>query len=150
MSNIIKLQSQFQRFLYQTLSVFSQIKDIKHISNWIFPGVGIGCAGGQKFLRGDLRWRPIDCAFLVRFRHIAHTVSHFSYAPLFQNPYFLQKCWNQIFSMIIYLLTFYLFVDIKNIFRITHANNSAASKAIFLTLTKMHMQPERLYFLRVF
>ena len=32
-SNIIKiqLQSQFQRFLYQTLSVFSQMKDTKHI-----------------------------------------------------------------------------------------------------------------------
>ena len=53
--------------------------------------------------------------------------------------------------MIIYLLTFYLFVDIKkNIFRITHAINSAASKAILLTLTKMHVQPERLYFLFAF
>ena len=32
-SSTIKLQfqSQFQRFLYQTLCVFSQIKDIKHI-----------------------------------------------------------------------------------------------------------------------
>ena len=47
--------------------------------------------------------------------------------------------------MIIYLFTFYLFVDIKNILRITHAKHSAASKAILLTLTKMHLQPERLY-----
>ena len=48
--------------------------------------------------------------------------------------------------MIIYLLTFYLIVDIKNIFRITHAKHSSASKAILLTFTKMHVQPERLYF----
>ena len=47
--------------------------------------------------------------------------------------------------MINYLLTFYLFVAIKNIFRITHAKHSAASKAILLTLTKMHVQPERLH-----
>ena len=49
-SNIIKfqLQSQFQRFLNQTLCVFSQMKDIKHI-RWDFlwppgyaPGVGFG------------------------------------------------------------------------------------------------------------
>ena len=61
----------------------------------------------------------------------ADTVSHFSYAPFFKGPYFLQKNWNQTFSMILYLLTFYLFVDIKNIFRITHAKHSAASKYIF-------------------
>ena len=37
-----------------------------------------------------------------------NTVSHFSYAPPFQGPrFFLQKCWNQTFSMIIYVLTFY-------------------------------------------
>ena len=70
---------------------------------------------------------------------------HFSRAHIFW-----QKCWNQTFSMIIYLFTFYLFVDIKNIFRITHAKHSAASKAILLTLTKMHVQPERLYFLFAF
>ena len=52
--------------------------------------------------------------------------------------------------MIINLLTFYLFVDIKNIFRITHAKHSAASKAILLSLTKMHVQPEHLYFLFAF
>ena len=52
--------------------------------------------------------------------------------------------------MIIYLLTFYLFVDIKIIFRITHAKHSAASKSILLTLSKMHVQPERLFFLFAF
>ena len=44
-SNIIKFQlhSQFQRFLYQTLCVFSQMKDTKHIRGgfhsvpWVMP-----------------------------------------------------------------------------------------------------------------
>ena len=44
------------------------------------------------------------------------TVSQFSYTPLFQGPHFLTKLLestNSTFSMIIYLLTFYLFDDIK-------------------------------------
>ena len=45
--------------------------------------------------------------------------------------------------MIIYLLTFYLFDDIEKNTRITQANHSTTSKAI---LTKMHVQPERLFF----
>ena len=44
-SNIIKshLQSQFQRFLNQTMCVFSQMKDVKHIRRdfhsvaWVMP-----------------------------------------------------------------------------------------------------------------
>ena len=52
-----QLQSQFQRFLYQTLCVFSQIKDIKHIKLnfhsvfWVMPpgqGWDMGMLGGQK------------------------------------------------------------------------------------------------------
>ena len=46
--------------------------------------------------------------------------------------------------MIIYYLTFYLFDDIKKNIEITHVNRSESSKTI---LTKMHVQPERLYFL---
>ena len=58
-----------------------------------------------------------------------HTVSHFSYAPIFQGQHFLKKCWNRTFSMIIYLLTFYLFDNIqKNIIGITHANHSATQR----------------------
>ena len=61
-SNIIKsqLQSQFQRFLkYKTLCVFSQMKDIKHISRdfylvpWIMhaPGFGTwGCWGVKNLI----------------------------------------------------------------------------------------------------
>ena len=56
-SKIVKfqLQSQFQRFLKQTLYVFSKIKDIKLIKQGFgrlvhAPGVvGLGGAGGPKF-----------------------------------------------------------------------------------------------------
>ena len=57
-------------FLYQTLRVFSQIKDRKHIEQnfhsvaGIMPqGCDLGVLGGQKLKRGNLWWRPIDCAF---------------------------------------------------------------------------------------
>ena len=46
--------------------------------------------------------------------------------------------------MIVYLLTFYLFDDIEKSIEIIHVNRSESSKTI---LTKMHVQPERLYFL---
>ena len=61
-SNIIKFQllSQFQRFLNQTLCVFSQMKDIKHIRRdfhlaaWVMPqgwdlGVPRGLWGQKNF-----------------------------------------------------------------------------------------------------
>ena len=52
--NIIKfqLQSQFQRFFNQTLCVFSQMKDIKHIRRdfhsvaWVMPRLG-GTVGAE-------------------------------------------------------------------------------------------------------
>ena len=46
--------------------------------------------------------------------------------------------------MITDLFIFYLFVDINKNIEITHAKHYVTSKAI---LTKMHVQPERLYFL---
>ena len=65
----ISLTCQFQRFLYQTLCVFSQIKDRKHIEQNFYSvtkvmphGGTAGCWGSQKLLRGDLRWPPTDCA----------------------------------------------------------------------------------------
>ena len=49
---------------------------------------------------------------------------------------FSLKSWNRTFSMIIHLLTFYLFDDIeKNNTGITHVNHSATPRAI---LTKVH------------
>ena len=44
-----------------------------------------------------------------------YTVGHFSYAPHLRAHNFSQKCWNRTFSMIIYLLIFNLFDDIKKI-----------------------------------
>ena len=46
-SNIVKLQlqSQFQIFLNQTLCVFSQMKDIKHIRGIFIPSPGSGPRG---------------------------------------------------------------------------------------------------------
>ena len=63
------------------------------------------------------------------------TVSNFSYAPFLRAYIFSQKCWNRTFSMIIFLLTFYLFDDIEKNIRITHVNQSATPKAIS---TKVH------------
>ena len=54
-----QLKSQFQRFLYQTLCVFSQIKDKKQVKRnfhsiaWFMPQGGTlgrwGCPGGHFF-----------------------------------------------------------------------------------------------------
>ena len=56
-------------FIPNSLCVFSQIKDRKHIEQnfnsvaRVMPRGGTcGCWGGQKLKRGDLRWRPMDCA----------------------------------------------------------------------------------------
>ena len=78
------------------------------------------------------------------------TVSHFSYAPLFQGPYFLTKMLE---SNILYDNLFIDSISVwwhrKNI-GITRANHSATSKAILTKMTKTQVQPERLYFLFLF
>ena len=52
----ISFTCQFQRFLYQTLCVFSQIKDRQHIEHnsvaMVMPRVGTLGAGGQKLSVG--------------------------------------------------------------------------------------------------
>ena len=56
-SNTIEfqLQSQFQRFLYQTLCVFSQMKDTKHIRRDFHSLLGrLGCPGGLFFKYGHV------------------------------------------------------------------------------------------------
>ena len=85
-SNIIKhikiqLQSQFQRILSQTLRVFSEMKDIKHIRRdfhlaaWVMPqewdlGVPWGVGGGQFFSpKFNQIWR-------VRYLHECHMQQH--------------------------------------------------------------------------
>ena len=66
-SNIIKseLQCQFQRFLNQTLCIFSQMRDIKHIrwdfhlAAWVMPRCGTwgycGGLGGQNFFFSEIQ-----------------------------------------------------------------------------------------------
>ena len=89
MSNIIKfeLQSQFQRFLNQTLCVFSQIKDINHIRQdfhlaaWVMPqgwdlGVPWGVGGSQKIF--FLKFNQIWC---VSYLHECHIQLHSFLGP---------------------------------------------------------------------
>ena len=66
-----------------------------------------------------------------------HTVSHFSYAPLFQGPQiFDKKCWNRTFSMIIYFLTFYLFDNIEKKYLNHSCESFCYSKAILTNFEK--------------
>ena len=86
-SNIIKLQllSQFQRFLNQTLCVFSQMKDIKHIRRafhstaWVMPkgwdlGVLWGELGGAIFLK-------FNHSRCVTYLHEWHMQQHNFWVP---------------------------------------------------------------------
>ena len=70
-SNIIKFQfqSQFQRFLYQTLCVFSQMKDTKHFrrdfhsvawvmpQGWDFGGLGVPRGSNFFFQHGHVAYQ---------------------------------------------------------------------------------------------
>ena len=67
-SNIIyfQLQSQFQRFLYQTLSVYSQMKDKKHIRrdfNSVICAMTWGCLGAK------IKFRPAVCPICYLLRN---------------------------------------------------------------------------------
>ena len=63
---------------------------------------------------------------------------------------FSQKCWNRTFSMIIYLLTFYLFDDIENEYRNHSCESFCYAKGNFDKSARLHVQSERLYFLFAF
>ena len=87
-SNIIKsqLQSQFQRFINQTLCVFSQMKDIKHIRQdfhsvaWVMPqGWDLGVlwgVGGPFFF--SPKFNQIWC---VSYLHQWHMQRHNFFVP---------------------------------------------------------------------
>ena len=88
--NIIKfqLQSQFQRFLNQTLCVFSQKKDIKHIRRdyhsvaWVMPqgsdlGVPLGGWVVQKKLFSEIQ-PDLVCELLTS---MAHATAQFFGSP---------------------------------------------------------------------
>ena len=61
------IMSQFQRFLYQTLCAFSQMKDTKHIRRdfhfiaWVMPKGwdfgALGCPGGHFFKHGHMAYQ---------------------------------------------------------------------------------------------
>ena len=79
-----------------------------------------------------------------------HTVSHYSYAPLFQGPHF----WTKMLELNIRYDN--LFIDILSVWwhLKKYWNHSCESfcyvKGNFPIFTKMHVQPERLYFLFLF
>ena len=64
--HFISITSQFQRFVYQTVCVYSQMKDTKHVRRdfhyvaWVMPqgwdfGV-LGCPGGHFFFSNMVMW----------------------------------------------------------------------------------------------
>ena len=93
-SNIIKFQlhSQFQRFLNQTLCIFSQMKDIKHIRRdfhsvaWVMPqgsdfGVpwGVGWSKKENFPKFNQIW-------CVSYLHQWHMQRHNFFGPHPRGP----------------------------------------------------------------
>ena len=86
-SNIIKSQSQsqFQRFLNQTLCVFSQLKDIKHIRrdfysvSWVMPqGSDLGVPWGFEWSKKKSNFNQIWC---VSNLHQWHMQRHNFFVP---------------------------------------------------------------------
>ena len=79
--NIIKfqLQSQFQRFLNQTLCVFSQLKDIKHIRRdfyldaWVMSqGRELGVPWGVGRSKKNPKFNQIWCVSYLHEWHMQH------------------------------------------------------------------------------
>ena len=77
-SNIIKsdIQSQIQRFINQTLCIFSQMKDIKHIrwdfhsATWVMPRSGTwGYRGGLGEQKNSPKFNQVSC---VSYSHEWH------------------------------------------------------------------------------
>ena len=68
----------------------------------------------------------------------------------FRAHIFWQKCWNRTFSMILYLLTFYLFDDIKRKYRNHSCETFCYVKGNIDKNAGAFFLPERLYFLFAF
>ena len=83
------------------------------------------------------------CALHVQW---ATLVTH----HFFRAHIFWQKCWNLTFSMIIYLLTFYLFDNIEKKLLESLMRIILLLKGNFDKFWKMHVEAERLYFLFLF
>ena len=63
---------------------------------------------------------------------------------------FSQKCWIRTFSMIVYLLTFYLFDDIEKKYQNHSCEPSCYAKGNFDNSARLLVKSERLYFLFAF
>ena len=86
-SNIIKfqLQSQFHRYLYETLCVFSQIKDRKHFKwnfhyvAWVMPQGGTwGCWGVKNFNMGICDGAPSTVHSSIKLNSLEIQNVHFT------------------------------------------------------------------------
>ena len=84
----IQLQSQFQRFLNQTLGVFSQMKDIKHIrwdfllASWVMPhwwDLGVPWGVGEVKKHFFLKFNQILCVSNLDEWHMQQ--HHFVWVP---------------------------------------------------------------------
>ena len=81
-SNIIKseVQSQFQRFLNQTLCIFSQMRDIKHIRRDFHSAAWVKPRGGTWRYRGGLGvkifFRKFNQIWCVSYVHELHMHRH--------------------------------------------------------------------------
>ena len=87
----IQLQSQFQRFLNQTLCVFSQMKDIKHIRRnfhsvaWVMPqGSDLGVPWGVEWSKKNPKFNQIWC---VSNLHQLHMQRHNFLGPHHLGPW---------------------------------------------------------------
>ena len=68
----------------------------------------------------------------------------------FRAHIFWQKCWNRTFSLLIYLLTFYLFDHIEIFLLESLMRIILLLKGNFDKFWKMHVQAEHLYFVFLF
>ena len=102
---------------------------------------------GSNFARGEIFTSSIGSVeLLYLYVQWATLVTH----HFFRAHIFWQKCWNRTFSMIIYLLTFYLFDNIENFLLESLMRTILLLKGNFDKFWKMRVQAERLYFLFLF
>ena len=112
---------------------------------WYFLIILTFFSGERPGLQIRVRTRKLFFLFLNQNIQWATLVTH----HFFRAHIFWQKCWNRTFSMIIYLLTFYLFDNIEKILE-SLMRIILLLQGNFDKFWKMHVQAERLYFLFLF
>ena len=93
--------------------------------------------------RRNIKWKLVKDVDNIQW---ATLVTHHFFRP----HIFWQKYWNRTFSMIIYLLTFYLFDNIEKKILESLMRIILLLKGNFDKFWKMHVQAERLFFLFLF